>query len=738
MTKYHRFGSPWPKVSWLVSIGLIFAFLLLFFDGCSRVDYVRKVSSVSLGEIPPSRMQKLSGGVLEPLILPTYAMDARWWVMHAKQMLREGSWRVRHTATDNAPEGREVHWSSLLVWLLCGVAGVISMVTGQPVDQCVAPAAMFGSFVLLAPVAVLLGLLARLAFGGFAALFFLTALATSYPFIRGFLVGDTDHHGLVAALIAASLLCLVGGLCPDTASGPGPKRRPRPWPVRPTFWPVASGIFGAAALWVSAATALPVLAAAMAGAVLSMVAAKIMPATTPLPRYWTDWGISGCLACFVFYLLEYFPGAMGWRLEVNHPLYGLSWLGASLWLAAIARFLADPEIKLCTARRTAVLCGAALLASIPLWMIWLGGSRFFLVSDPFLLALHEQHITEFRSLAEVIRATQGSWDWFRDYPWVLACAGAAVFMGVQGLLGPVGWARLALLLPPVLLMQGLAIWQVRWGSTAWALWALWSLVLVSELLRSKDKKAVLCLWLWVGFLWLSLYLSLFHWTLVRAYEEATCVDNPLKPGVAGAVIHRDLAFRLATSSPHQSPVVLAGPSASTELSFHGGLRTLGTLYWENTAGLKKAARIFAAGSAEEAQDLLTEACVTHLVLPVWSDFAADYAKLLAVSGVGDAAMPFFRDLLDGKQAPDWLRPLAYPIPSEAGLDATSVRIFAFLPQQSPAEAAYYRGVYHEESGAMDQALEAYRLATMLDPGNRPAAEAVARMGWPNKTKQETP
>lgn len=115
MTKSHRVGSAWPKVSWLAASGLVFAVLLMAFDGCSRVDYVRKLSLLNLGEIPPARAQALSGGVLEPLILPPYAMDARWWVMHAKQMLREGSWRVRHTATDNAPEGREVHWSSALL-----------------------------------------------------------------------------------------------------------------------------------------------------------------------------------------------------------------------------------------------------------------------------------------------------------------------------------------------------------------------------------------------------------------------------------------------------------------------------------------------------------------------------------------------------------------------------------------------------------------------------------------------
>ena len=125
-------SSPWLGRTWwaclFLSIGLI------FFDGCSRTDYVQKISSLSLSEVPAQQMQKLTEGRLEPLILPPYAMDARWWVMHAKQMLREGSWRVRYTATDNAPDGREVHWSSLLSWLLCGMAGVWAGIFGQPMD----------------------------------------------------------------------------------------------------------------------------------------------------------------------------------------------------------------------------------------------------------------------------------------------------------------------------------------------------------------------------------------------------------------------------------------------------------------------------------------------------------------------------------------------------------------------------------------------------------------------------
>lgn len=717
---------------------LLLSLVLILFDGCSRNDYVQKISSLSLSEVPPHQMQKLSEGRLEPLILPPYAMDARWWVMHAKQMLREGSWRVRHTATDNAPHGREVHWSSPLSWLLCGMAGVWAGISGQPVELCVAPAAIWGGPILLLPMGLLLFFLSRRAFGGLSALFFLSALLVSYPFIRCFLAGDTDHHGLVAGLITASLLSLIAGFGPGTepSSSRARAKRKSADDAASCRWAVTSGLLGGAALWISAATALPVLAATMGGALLAMLVSRHNRQTFVSPRYWLKWGISGCLASWAFYALEYFPDRMGLRLEVNHPLYGLGWLGGAAILAVASRFLHHHSIPISAPRYIFVLLAGAALAALPLLFIWLGGSKFFLVSDPFLLALHKQYITEFRSLTDVIAATQGRWDWFRSYPWILACGATALYMQMRGMISPAGRVRLATLLPPVMLMQALTFWQVRWGSVAWALWALWSLVLVVDLTRATEPRSSRCLWFLTGFLWLSLFLSLGHWTLVRALEEATCLDHPLKAEVSSALIHRDVAFRIAESSPGSIPVVLAGPTASTEISYYAGCHTLGTLYWENSEGLKKAARILAAAHPAQAHSLLAEAGVTHLVLPDWSDFSEAYASLLAQTRESKThGTPFFRDLLEKDEVPDWLRPLAYPIPNEAGLDAKSVRIFLMTPEQSPAEANYHRGVYYEESGLLDNAVEAYHRAANLDPGNSRAAEALGRLQRPLSSQE---
>ena len=51
---------------------------------------------------------------------------------------------------------------------------------------------------------------------------------------------------------------------------------------------------------------------------------------------------------------------------------------------------------------------------------------------------------------------------------------------------------------------------------------------------------------------------------------------------------------LRASQPTGEITVLASPNASTTIGYYGRFKTLGTLYWENSAGLKAAASIFGA------------------------------------------------------------------------------------------------------------------------------------------------
>jgi asparagine N-glycosylation enzyme membrane subunit Stt3 len=140
-------------------------------NAVSTLSFVERVSGVSFSEVAPHTMRVPPGTREEYLVLPYYAMDARWWVVHTKQMLREGGWRVRETQMDNAPDGREVHWSSPLVWLLAVLAWVRSWGTGMPAEYFVADAALAAGPLLLFGLLGGLTWLAARRFGWFPAAF---------------------------------------------------------------------------------------------------------------------------------------------------------------------------------------------------------------------------------------------------------------------------------------------------------------------------------------------------------------------------------------------------------------------------------------------------------------------------------------------------------------------------------------------------------------------------------------
>jgi tetratricopeptide (TPR) repeat protein len=703
-------------------------------NAVSTLSFVERVSGVSFSEVAPHTMRVPPGTREEYLVLPYYAMDARWWVVHTKQMLREGGWRVRETQMDNAPDGREVHWSSPLVWLLAVLAWVRSWGTGMPAEYFVADAALAAGPLLLFGLLGGLTWLAARRFGWFPAAFFALVNFTSYPVLRTCLTGEADHHVLVIFFAAGTVLCLVcGGAGFVRTKGKGSASdQELPSGDGARAWFAGAGVLGGAALWVSAATAIPILGASLLGGVLCGWAFGRGPLRRSLdPGLWLTWGGWGCLTSLGFYLLEYFPRHMGWRLEVNHPLHALAWL-AGCFLAS--RFLAWSVRQERLLRNPSdIVLGMVALAALaaPLLMVAWDSERFFWVGDKFLLSLHQEFINEFQSLPTLVLAAGGNPAWLLYYPWPVAVVASAVFLAARGGLGDEARRSLLLLAPPTLLMQALAIWQVRWTSAAFGLWAVCALVVLAGVASERDRSPVQQR-VFIGLLacgWLSLLFSIVPQFVVRSVEARTCLETPIPQEIAGNLLLRDVAHRLIQSSPARVPVVLTGPNASTEMTYHSGLRTVGTLYWENMPGLKSAARIFAAPDAEEAKRELTEAGVTHIVIPSWDNFGEAYTRLLAESG--EATMgetTFLKSLLNDAEIPDWLRPFAYPIPSGSGLDTKSVRIFAVIPEQSKFEALYFRGLYHFEIGEPDKARPLFEQALVLRPADPRPADFLRMIG----------
>lgn len=681
----------------------------LAFDSWSRLEAVGKISTVSFAEAAPGSLPVPPGTRSEPLILPHSSIDARWWVLHTRQMLREGTWRVRSTPLDNAPDGREVHWSSLLMWVLGGLAWLRSLGTGEPAWHFVSDAALAAGPLLMVVFFVALFRTAWRAFGFTPALAYLLSLLTSNAVLRTFQLGEADHHGIVLAFASGSLLCILAGGCGFAKKSN--TQAPR--------WFAASGLLGAAALWVSASTSLPILAATGVGALLAGVFCGGRSSAPPLqPRLWFTWSAWGCAGSLGFYLLEYFPRHMSLRLEVNHPLYAFAWLGGGWLLFRILQASIEKKLPFRSASDWAKAVACVSLVAAPVVLIAMAGDKCFWISDKFLLSLHKEYILEFQSLTGLAAAKKtGPLAPVVAHFWALVALASTIALWFSSGKGGAFRPRVLVLLAPTLAMQALALWQVRWGTAAAALWALWILVVAAEALRAERENG---LWPAAGAAiapWVAFLLGPLPMAAASAKFQKTCLDAPLSEEVGGNLLVRDIAHRLIESSPAQTPTVLTGPNTSTEMAFHSGVRTLGTLYWENMPGLKRAAEIFAATGEAEARRLLAEAGVTHIVVPSWGNFGAAYADLLAKSRGTEKAPPSYLDgVLKSEDFPFWLRPFAYPIPTATGIDSQSVRIIAFIPAQNEFESWFYRGTYHFESAQPEKALVAFQKALALRPG----------------------
>jgi asparagine N-glycosylation enzyme membrane subunit Stt3 len=207
-------------------------------DSAARLGGVEKISAVTFSETPPNSQPLPPGCRQETILLPQASVDARWWVIHTREMLREGAWRIRHNDLDNAPAGREVHWSSFLMWVLALLAWVRSWGTGQPAEWFVADAAVAAGPLLLAVFFSALWWTAQRAFGWLPATFYLLVLLTTQGVVRTFELGEADHHGIVLVFASACALCLIAG-------GAGFARRTD---AMAPLWFVASGLAGAAAV----------------------------------------------------------------------------------------------------------------------------------------------------------------------------------------------------------------------------------------------------------------------------------------------------------------------------------------------------------------------------------------------------------------------------------------------------------------------------------------------------------
>lgn len=587
------------------------------------------------------------------MVMPS-AYDSCHWIIHAQRMAAEGLWRVRDMPYDNAPHGRELHWSQSVSWILLAAGVVTSQFTGMPVGAAIELAAAFALPVVFLFLLALVPWLAARWVGRTAAGVLCLGMACSFPFVSNFAVGSPDHHGLVMTALLVAVLAL-------GAKGFGwgrPTRR-----MRSAFF--LGGIATATGMWISAATMIPALVGLGAGAFLVML---LYGARGPGfdEGAWRVWGWTSCAFALFFYALEYFPSHLGFRLEVNHPLYALALVGGGEILARTAAWRRRGGSVVRSAPEA--VCWLAAIASVlaPLVVMRLCGTDVFVVSDRFLWQLHRDYIAEFKPFTEWLAGMPSL-----AVPTVLSFLPLLLLLCVLLFRVPLPLrfkAALWGLAVPSVLVTCLGLLQIRWLYVSCALWLPFAAVLMRVLMRHLPGAVPARL---AAAPILAVTLLAFP---ARAFVEAWQVWKDgvvLRPDETVAVSARQVAYHLHALSGGESETVVSSPTMTTWMIYFGGLKGLGTLYWENLGGLRAAAGLYASSEDADALERIGETRAAFIVIPCYEAFASEYPALAGTRVNQEATLS--QRLADGREIPSWARPV--PVPVHEGLGGGWINVF---------------------------------------------------------------
>lgn len=639
------------------------------------------------------------------------AFDAQTWIRLSEELAEGGGWRLRQAINENAPEGRPVYWNSGWAWWLIGGGRLWSTFADVSFTEGLERAAVWANLPVLLLMVGGLGLWTLRRRGAGAAAVLAAVLVGHRGFYAGFYPGNADHHGVITGCAAGMILGIVlSGAGWHRAARSGREDKGKSW------WPAdaaavrrgmtVSAVLGAVGLWFSAASLIPVFVALGVGLLLAG-----RPAAEGLVfsgAAWRWWGRLGGVLSLGFYLLEQFPDRLGWRLEVNHPVYALAWAGGAELLAwwlergdrARGRGMEE-------ARRARVRLASGLGAvALPAVVVVLGGGAVFGLFDPFLKQVHAQ-VTELASLPERIGAL--GWRHYAGYvviePLFLLVAGGLAWRlraEASGYLPRLSWVVAVLLV-------ALGWWQNRWMLMAGGPLAVLAVTVAGTVCAGDGR-------VWGRRLWVGVTLVLltgFHpWQLV-AERLAVARHRDVQTFEARQLLYREVARVLRADAAGGAVRLLAAPDASTAVAYFGDFQSLGTLYWENRAGLERAGGLLAAEDEEAAGVMAGRQGVTHVALFGHDGGGELYWKThdapdRPAGGLGGR-------LLAGEIAPRWLRPILYVVPPQFSRIESRVRLFAVDFAQTPAEAAYRHGLAAIAHGERQNALRCFLVATREAP-----------------------
>lgn len=707
-----------PRLWWLI---LLAAGAFVIFADVQRARRALHITNIDREQAVVDRASSTGyAGGKRWLIVPENHNRSYQWIAETQQMLAQGEWRVRRIDTENAPYGREVHSASPYRWWLAFVAWWDETLSVRPTGIAVERAALWSDPLLHLLLLALTTIFTARWFGAASAASFAAACATLYPFAGAFLPGVPQDRGLTAACALWSVLPLLAALRPSgPADGPGSQAPTKPDESRSQRLFLIAGIAGGFGLWIGAPHQVIVILGVALGALLGFArnAGRARAKEIPSLRLpWRTWAIGGALVSLLGYLVEYFPANMALRVEVNHPLHALAWLGVGEMLGLL-QDCARERRGFWTTKRLVLLVAAVLaIAVLPVTAGWTKTALFpGELSDSRLVNLPQGAVA--RSLTAWLAR-----DGF-TIPSIAVCLSFAV-------VGLAAWsvlreqaretrAAFAIGLGPVLATVAIACARLAWWQIAGAVLIPLIVLALADWRASVRRRS------WSAVLGAAVVAG----TVALLPPSAVAGSIELTKTEVEALLERELAHWIADRAPASGGVVFGPPARTVRWCFHGGLRGIGSANWENRDGLAASVRIATATGGDEAQALLNERGITHLVLPSWDTDLNEFARW-SHSNPNDA----FIMALHNWALPTWLRPLPYRLPRGTGFEEQSVAVFALTEDSNRAASLSQLAEYFLEMGEIEKAA-ALRDALRRYPTDLGALVALARI---EKTRGDNP
>jgi hypothetical protein len=557
-------------------------------------------------------IRPLGGTKTEGQAGPVYIEnDSYYWLMMAERMATEGTARIRHTATDNAPFGRPVFWSQSIAWMMHGLAKLPPF-SSQP-DPLVAASFWVNPVLQSLVVLALAWILSPLGWPATIAVLVLFVCLGDVSWAFSSL--RPDHQSLQAAfsiLMLALLLRAGFGFGSPAAALPGSEKKGN----RSERWPfVAAGIFSGAGLWVSSAAMMPILMLLTAAVcATALVFGSFSPESSRHARTgWLLWGTSAFLTSLAFWLLEFFPDWKMVRLEVNNPLFAVWALGLGTGMSLA--FGCREGLRMRWGGFAALAVVAAGCALLP-GTILFGPVEWYWPRDLTMDRVHN-FIMEFYTLQNFTKGAM--------VPYLARVYLLVVPLGFL-LLVPAWLQRRSAGGPVFLVLMlvflglfAMGMRQIRWfglfspvAALAAGVASAW---LVGLVWKRGEIGKVLAVGLGIVLVGQGFFLASDQIRNLQSVAAGRSVLNELMP----SVLNKQFALLVAAEKDRPA-VVLADPDLAPALQYFAKVPVVVSFYWENVEGARDAMRFFADTGEEDALEVAKRRGITHVIVPSGSIF----------------------------------------------------------------------------------------------------------------------